>query len=232
MKALWTNFIYKPILWFFIALLGFIPGGSLGLAIIVITLIFKLVLLPLSIKSSKNAVLMRKIQPKIDAVKIKYTDKTIQATELMKVYKQEGVHPMSGCLPLLIQIPFLIALYQVLGVSFTEGAVPFGLVAPTNINNIFLGIDLLSKSIILALLVGVAQYFMAVISASNTNTTGDDMQAQLARSMQVQMKWVLPIAMVFLAYATNGALSLYILVSTLLAIAQEVLVRRYYAKRA
>jgi YidC/Oxa1 family membrane protein insertase len=231
MKAFWKNLIYKPILSLFIIILGIVPGGSLGLAIILITILVKIVLLPLSLKSSKNAVLMKRIQPKIDALKIKFTDKNIQAKELMALYKQEGVHPMSGCLPLLIQIPILIALYQVLGVSFVDGAIPFGLTAPQNINSIFIGIDLLSKSIPLAILVGAAQYFMAHITNNQMSTTGDDMQAQLARSMQVQMKYVLPVMMVFLAYATNGALSLYLLISTLLAILQEVLVRRYYATR-
>lgn len=221
MKAFWSKIIYKPILSLFVLILGFVPDGSLGLAIILITVLFKIALLPLSLKSSKSAILMRKLQPKVDAIKIKYTDKNIQAKELMNLYKIEGVHPMSGCLPLIIQIPILIALYQVLSSS-----------ASTSISHMFLGIDLLGKSIILALLTGVAQYFMATITASNQATpTGDDMQAQLARSMQTQMKYVLPVMMVFLAYATNGALSLYILVSTLLAILQEVLVKKYYAKR-
>ena len=102
MKAFWSNIIYKPILGLFIFILGFIPGGSLGLAIILITILIKIILLPLSLKSSKNAVLMRQIQPKIDAVKIKFKDKQQQAVELMRVYKEEGVHPMSGCLPLII----------------------------------------------------------------------------------------------------------------------------------
>lgn len=221
MKTFWSKIIYKPILNLFVLILGFVPGGSLGLAIILITVLFKIVLLPLSLKSSKSAILMRKIQPKIDAIKIKYTDKNIQAKELMNLYKTEGVHPMSGCLPLIIQIPILIALYQVLNISAAASA-----------NQMFLGIDLLGKSIILALLAGVAQYFMASLTASNQAApTGDDMQAQLARSMQTQMKYVLPVMMVFLSYATNGALSLYILVSTLLAILQEVLVKKYYAKR-
>ena len=94
-----------------------------------------------------------------------------------------------------------------------------------------MGTDLLAKSIPLAILVGAAQYFMAKITMNQAPTVGDDMQAQLARSMQTQMKYVLPVAMVFLAYATNGALSLYILISTLLAILQEVLVKKYYAKK-
>lgn len=232
MKALWKNFIYKPILGLFVVLLNFIPGGSLGIAIIILTAIVKVLLLPLSLKASKNAILMRKLQPKIDAVKIKYTDRNTQALELMKVYKEAGVHPMSGFVSLLIQIPILIALYQVLGASFANTVMPFGLTTPININSMFIGIDLMSKSMVLAILTGAAQYFMARITTANQPaSTSDDMQAQLARSMQVQMKYVLPVMMVFLSYATNGALSLYILVSTLLAILQEVLIKRYYANR-
>lgn len=230
MKTFWTNFIYTPIFKLFLLLAAFVPNGSIGFSIIIITILIKAALLPLSIRSSKNAVLLRKIQPKIDAVKINFKDQKAQAVEIMRIYKEEGVHPMSGCLPTLIQIPVLIALYRVLD-QFFKGVVPQGLSMPESINHVFLGIDLSEKSIILAVLVGVAQYFMARFTPSQS-TTGEDMQAQMAKSMQFQMKYTLPVMMAFLAYATNGALSLYLLISVGLSILQEFLVRRHYEKRA
>lgn len=230
MKSFWTNFIYTPIFKLFLGIVSISPLGSVGFSIITITIAIKAVLLPLSLRSSKNTVLLQKIQPKIDAVKINFKDQKQQAVETMRIYKEEGVHPMSGCLPTLIQIPILIALYRVLD-AFFKGNVPNNLIVPNNITNMFLGIDLSQKSLVLAVLVGVAQFFMAKFMPKQ-NSTGEDVQSQMARSMQAQMKWTLPIMMGFLAYATNGAISLYLLISILLSIVQEFSVRKYYAKKA
>lgn len=230
MKAFWTNFIYTPIFKLFLLIASIAPLGSVGVSIIVITLAIKIALLPLSLRSSKNTLLLQKIQPKIDAIKIKYKDQKEQATETMRIYKEEGVHPMSGCLPTLIQIPILIALYRVLD-GFFKGNVPNNLFVPSGLTNTFLGLDLSQKSIILAVLVGAAQFLMARFTPKQ-NTSGTDMQSQMAKSMQTQMKWTLPVMMGFLAYATNGAISLYLLISIVLSIVQEFLVRRYYAKRS
>lgn len=229
MKTIWTNLIYTPIFKVFLFLASIFPGGSVGFAIIAITVAVKIALLPLSIRASKNAILLRKIQPKIDAVKIKFKDQKAQAVEIMRVYKEEGVHPMSGCLPTLIQIPVLIALYRVME-QFFKGQAPQGLFIPEYLNTMFFGLDLSGKSIILAILVGLAQFFMAKIMPTQ-NATGEDFQAQMARSMQMQMKYVLPVMMAFLAYATNGALSLYLLISISLSIVQEILVKKYYANK-
>lgn len=233
MRAFLRNFVYKPILLLFIKILGFVPGGSLGLSIIIITVFVKIILLPISLKASKSALKMRDLQPKINALKINYPDKQQQTLAIMELYKKEKVNPFSSFVSILIQIPILIALYKVLSISFVGGEIPFGLTAPLNVNQVFLGIDLASKSIILAVLVGLAQFFMARITANKKDDlVGDDMQTQMTRSMQTQAKYVLPVIMAIVSYATNGALSLYILLSIVLAIVQEVFVRNYYAKRS
>lgn len=233
MKSFWKSYIYKPMLVLFLAILGFVPGGSLGLAIIIITILIKVVLLPLSLKASRSAIKMRTLQPKINAIRIKHTDKQAQAMAMMELYRAEGVSPFSGFSSLLIQIPILIALYQVLSLDFINGAIPFDLQAPTVINHMFLGIDLLSRSVVLALLVAVSQYFMAKITATkNEDLVGDDMQTQLTRSMQMQMRYIFPVMMFGLAYVTNGALSLYLFCSILLSIAQELFVKKFYAKKS
>ena len=100
--------------------LGFLLGeiyaliGSYGLAIILFTLIVKIVLFPLSINQQKTMARTGRIQPKIKEIEKKYKgDKQKQSEELMKLYQKEGINPASGCLPLLIQMPFIYALYNI-----------------------------------------------------------------------------------------------------------------------
>lgn len=90
-------------------------GIGYGWSIIVFTIIVKLVLLPLTIKQTKSMKAMQDIQPKIKEIQEKYNGKPEkQNQEIMKVYQEAKINPMSGCLPLLIQFPILIGLYQVL----------------------------------------------------------------------------------------------------------------------
>lgn len=89
--------------------------GSYGWALIVFTVIVNIIMLPLTIKQNKSTANMQKIQPKIAEIQKKYAnDKEKQSQELMKVYQDNGINPMGGCLPLLIQLPIITILYQVI----------------------------------------------------------------------------------------------------------------------
>ena len=100
--------------------LGF---GSYGLAIILLTIIIKVILYPLTVKQLKSMRAMQKIQPELKKLQEKYKDKPqIMQQKLMQLYQKEGVNPMAGCLPLLIQMPILMAMYYTL-FNFDYGAV-------------------------------------------------------------------------------------------------------------
>ena len=106
--------------------MGFILGAiynfvqSYGLSIILFTLVMKIILLPISIKQQKSMASTARIQPKIKELEKKYRgDKQKQSEEMMKLYKEEGVNPMSGCLPMLIQFPIIIGLYSVINKPLT-----------------------------------------------------------------------------------------------------------------
>ena len=106
--------------------MGFILGAiynfvqSYGLSIILFTLVMKIILLPISIKQQKSMASTARIQPKIKELEKKYRgDKQKQSEEMMKLYKEEGVNPMSGCLPMLIQFPIIIGLYSVVNRPLT-----------------------------------------------------------------------------------------------------------------
>ena len=123
MVQLFNVFLYQPILNALVFIYNFVPGHDLGVAIIVITILIKLIFYPFSLKSIKSQKALQDIQPKIEALKNQYKNqKEKLGQEMMKLYKEEKVSPFSSCLPLLIQLPFLIAVYEVFRTGLTDGA--------------------------------------------------------------------------------------------------------------
>jgi len=232
MIEFFKTIFYKPLYNFLIHLIAILPGGSVGLAIIIITVLVKLVLLPFNIKTVVSQIQLKKLQPELQKIKEDTTDKTEQAKKTMEIYKKYGVSPFSGCLPILIQIPVIISLYYVFfqGLNFDTSLFYSSVSAPETINNFFFGADLGGKSLVLAILAGVSQYFQISIvskrSAQDTGGTG--MQAQIGKSLQFQMKYILPIFIVFIAYRISGAVALYWIVNNVFTIILELLIAKKY----
>src|SRR3989338_3906470 len=169
MTQLYVTVLYEPVLNLLVYFYNVLPGNSFGFAIILLTLIVQAVTLPFSIAMLRSQQALQAIQPKVDAVKKKYEGKKEQSArqdmtkEMMAIYKEEKVNPLSSCFVALIQIPFLLAVFQVLrnvtGGAFHEGLYPF-VTDPGTINATFLGVfDLASRSIALAIAAAVAQFF-------------------------------------------------------------------------
>ena len=112
--GIYNAILYKPLFNILVAFYEYLPGQDFGVAVIALTVFIKVVLYPLgtmSIRSQKN---LSQLQPKIKEIQEKYKDdKEKQMKETMQLYKKEKVNPFSGCLPIIIQLPILIALYQV-----------------------------------------------------------------------------------------------------------------------
>ena len=120
----WFYFLTKP----FLYLLSFLGTslGSLGAAILVFTVMLKLITLPLSLKSNHSMARMKALQPEIARIKERFAeDKIRQNQEMMELFKREKVSPMSGCVPTLIQIPIFFALYKVLYIGIEMRQAPF-----------------------------------------------------------------------------------------------------------
>lgn len=199
-----------------------------GLSIIAITVIFRVAFLPLTLRSMKSMKEMQNkmqdLKPKIDALKEKYKDdKTKQNSEMMKLYSSHGVNPLSslgGCLPLLIQLPVFIALYDVLLYSIEMRHSPFlwisDLSRPETLFDIpFVGIPFR----ILPLLMGVSWF----ISQKMTPTT-----AAASESMELQMKMMqfMPIIFTVMFWGLPSGLILYWTVSNILSIGQQLYINR------
>ncbi|MDD2758598.1 MAG: membrane protein insertase YidC, partial [Patescibacteria group bacterium] len=112
---LFHTILYQPIFNFFVGLYNIIPGHDVGLVIIIITILVRVIVYPLTSSSIRAQKSMQDLQPKIEAVKKEFAaDQQKQAAALMQLYKDNKVNPFASCLPLLIQLPVLIALYMVM----------------------------------------------------------------------------------------------------------------------
>ena len=119
--SLYTTFFYQPLFNVLVFIYNTIPGQDLGVAIIALTVLVRVLLYPLSSQSIKAQKMMQDVQPKLDALKKQFgADKEKLASATMQLYREEKVNPLSSCLPLLLQLPFFIALFQV----FRDGTKP------------------------------------------------------------------------------------------------------------
>ena len=159
---------YQPLYNAFVFLINVAPGANVGIAIIFLTIAVRIALLPLSHKSVVSQAKMRTIAPHVDKVKEQYKDnKQEQARKIMELYKEHGVNPFSGCLLLLLQLPIIFALYFVFfkGLPDLKTDILYSFVVhPGTISMVFLGIVLSSKSMVLAVVAAVTQYYQIKLS--------------------------------------------------------------------
>ena len=237
---IWHTFFFDPVYNGLVFFIEVVPGGDVGLAIIAITILVKLILLPLSIKSVRTQKVMRELEPELKKIKEQHKDDRQElAKATMAIYKDAGISPFASIFLLFLQIPIIIALYWSVyrggGVALPEinGDLLYVFITiPTEINMIFLGlIDIAGKSLPLAALAGLTQFFHARLAmpAPEPKKEGEapDLKADFARSMNLQMRYVMPIIIFVVAYTISAAIALYFTVSNLVAIAQEYVVRRH-----
>ena len=214
------NFIlYQPLFNVLILFYQYIPGKDFGVAVILLTILIRLVLYPLMTKSIRSQKILTELQPKIQEIQQKFkNDKQTQAKEIMALYKREKINPLGGFLPLLIQLPILIALYQV----FWKGVLVEG-IDPT-----FLGIlNLAQPSIILAVLAGICQFFQTKTMTPKAQKVKDgDKVGQFSNMMQKQMLYIFPIFTVFILFKMPSAIGLYWVVTSLFYIGQQYLIMK------
>jgi YidC/Oxa1 family membrane protein insertase len=228
MIAIFHAVFYQPLYNLLLFTYGNFPIRDFGIAVILVTIVVKLILYPFSLKSIKAQRSMLELQPKINQIKERYkNDKQAQAQQLMALYKDHKVNPFSSCLPLLIQLPFLFALYRVFmsglqnsGVSDLDSFV----VNPGTINSVSLGmIDLAKPSYALAILAGAAQFMQAKYIQVQQPKPADGGAADesMMASVNKQMLYMMPIMTVIIGFQLPGGLALYWLVTTVLTQLQQ-----------
>jgi len=242
MSFLWNELFFKPIFNVLILLLTILPGMNLGVAIIALTLIIRTILFFPMRSSLKTQAGMQEIQPKIAELKKKHKDNPQRLSEeTMKLYKEHGVNPCGSCLPLLIQMPFLIAVFRVLRLDLS-GDVGYLLypflshVDFTQINIHFLWIKDLteSKDIVLALMVGLAQFVSMWLMQANSKKMKEKMSKgkplkkkknqdvpDQMEMMSKSMTYMMPFMIGYFAYTYPPGLGIYWFVSTVFGIVQQ-----------
>ena len=220
-ETLWTSVFVKPLAWVIVQIGKFV--GNYGLAIIIITILIKLVLFPLTYKSLKQSENMKKAQPKLSKIEKKYAGKNDQesmmmkSNEMMAIYKEYKINPMSGCLTSLLQIPLFFAFYEALYrlpllfegkfLGFQMGMTPLAAAGQGK-----------WYYLILPILVGVVTYFSFKM---NKNTMAGD------QAKQMNMMFNIMIIMIFVtSFSMSTAIIIYWITNSLLGIGQNLLIKR------
>lgn len=228
---LFNLILYKPLFNILILFYQYLPGQDFGIAIILLTILIKVLFYPLGVKAIKSQKVLQELQPKIREIQKKYKDdKEKQTRAMMELYQKEKINPFSGCLPLLIQLPILIALYQV----FRKGLVSEEMInlyyfipKPGQIDPTFFGIMNLSQpSIILAILAGIFQFIQTKMITPKISKVqkGEGQMAQFSGMIQKQTLYFFPIFTVLILWRLPAAIGLYWIIAALFSIIQQYLV--------
>jgi len=205
--------LYQPLFNALVLIYNYFPGHDFGIAIIILTLVVRLILYPSSVKAIKTQKALNELQPQIQELQKKYKDdKEKQVKETLALYKQAKVNPFGGLLPTLIQLPLLIALYTVFWKGFNSAELVnlySFVVNPVNINTMFLGlIDLSKPNIILAVLAGAFQFIQTKTAIPQTTKKGSK-GSDFTVAMQKQMVYIFPALTIFILMGLPSALGLY-----------------------
>jgi len=215
----WNEFVHG-FSWLIQALIGLTTQMGIpnyGLAIIFMTIVIKVVLFPLTNVQLKSMRGMQELQPKLKELQEKYKDdpQKMQA-QMMNLYKEKGVNPFSGCLPLLIQLPILMAFYQALYKFHYTNVAHASFLWIKNLSNA--GPQEGISGLLLPILAALTTYYQQKISTVDTN---DPTQ----RSMLIFM----PIFIGWMAYKFQAGLALYWVMFNVLSIAQQLWVNKRYS---
>ncbi len=230
MSSLFHTILYQPLFNLFVGLYNILPGHDLGLVILAVTILTRVILYPLtaaSIKAQKN---LQDLQPKLDAIKKEFKDdKQKQAQATMDLYKNNKINPFTSCLPMLVQLPLLLALFWVMqdglaSKNIAQNLYPF-VRNPGTLNIMSFGLlNLAVPNVVLAILAGIAQFFQAKMLSRKTPPKEAGAGAKdedMAAVMNKQMLYVMPVMTALIGFRLPAGLSLYWFFSTVLMVLQQ-----------
>lgn len=226
MQTIWNTVIYQPIYNTLVFIAQHITAQDVGLAVIVVTVLIRFILLPISKKSIVSQYKMRLLEPKLQEIRNKKLDKQEEAQAQFALYKEEGINPFSGCLYLLIQLPILFALYFVFFKGIDQPQHLYSVLTTEGLQNTLFGIiDITKPYLPLAILAGITQGIQAWLMPKPA-VSGEGFQAQFAKSLATQTKYILPIIIIVFASRLASAVALYWAITNLFSIAQELYFRK------
>lgn len=220
-ESLWTNIFVKPLAWVIIKIGNLVK--SYGLSLILVTILIRAIVMPITLKTAKQSKNMQKAKPELEKLEKKYQNKNDQeammqkSQEMMMIYKKYGINPMSGCLFSFIQIPLFFAFYEAIGripVIFEETFLGFQLgTSPLTavLNGKF-------HYIIFIVLIAAATYFSFKL---NSNAMSDE-QAKQMKLMQN----IMVVMMTITAFSISSGIAIYWVTSNVFTIMQNLIVKR------
>jgi YidC/Oxa1 family membrane protein insertase len=240
---MFTTIVLQPLYNLLTLLTHFAPSNHIWIAISILTLLVKICLVPLYKKQVLSQITMQHIAPKLKELQEKYKDnKEELAKQTIEIYKKYKVNPLSFILSLFIQMPIFFALYRIFSHNLefykdliyttTASILQF----PDAVNYTFLNIDLLGKSLVLAIIAGASQFMLGTIMFKKPEEIQDknkkvDTQTEFMNAMNTQMKFVLPIIIAGTSYALPAAVSFYFIVGNIFAIYQELYIKKPFEKK-
>ena len=212
-NGFWNEFIVWPLVSFITLFKDLL--GTYGLGIVMVTIIIRLAILPLMIKQTKSSKKMQEVQPKLGELKKKYSSKDAQTQqkyqqEMMALFKENGVNPAAGCLPVVIQMPILIGFYHAISRMNSTPEINLGS---------FLWFPLAEPSIILAILAGIMQFLVL-----RTGPAMDNPQMKI-------MMYFMPVMIVGFGIFLPSALTLYWVIGNIISLTQNLVIYKPWEKR-
>lgn len=237
---LWKVFLHQPLYNALVFLISVVPGHDLGIAVILLTLLVKIILIPLSKKMINDQILMKKIEPRLQEIKEKYkNNKEELSRKTLEIYREFKINPLSSVFTMVIQICVVIALYFIITKSINEKETilyPF-ISYPDSVKIMFLGfVDLAAKSLPIAILVGIGQFVQAELTIDKPKKVENQgkevsFKDDFARSMDIQIRYVLPIFIAFIASALPSLVGLYWLTSSVFTTIQTIYLKKHLNKK-
>jgi YidC/Oxa1 family membrane protein insertase len=235
---MFQTILIKPLYNIFIFLIGVVPHGDVGLAIIALTVLVRVIAYPAFSASIKTQMGMQAVQGEVDEINKKYKDNPEEkAKQTMELFKEKEIRPFAGFVALFVQIPIFIALYYAFfreGLPNINTALLYPFVhAPALVNVSFLGfLNLLAKNnILLAVAVAFLQYLVMHFSLARApkpkSKVPNDREAAM-RMQQNMMLYFLPTIMGVLSYTLIGAVGLYFATGSVFSLGQEWLIRKQH----
>ena len=217
----------EPMGWLLAFLYEFI--SNYGIALIVFTTLVRLAILPLYASQLKSSARMKEVHPKMEAIRKKYSnDKEMMNMKMSELYKEEKYNPMGGCLPMLIQMPIILALFVLLRNPIAFISDSQMLMA---VHESFLWIPDLSQPDpwILPIAAGIATFFSYSMTMANASSAASDIGGM--NSMMKMMKYFFPVMIVWMGRSFPAGLSLYWFIGTVFMIGQTYAMNKLKAKK-
>ena len=240
MTGFFNTILVKPLYNALIFLVDFLPYSDIGIAVILLTIAVRFIIFPISRNAIKSQIKMKEIQKPLKEIQDKYKDdKQKMSLEMMNLYRENNIKPFSSFLLILIQLPIIIALFFVFSRTNLPEINPDFLYSfisvPAQINPAMLGFfDLASKSVILAFLAAFTQFIQAQImfkknalmnKKDENEPKKEGMMEDMMKGMQIQMKYVMPVFMYFLALSLGSLIAIYFVTGNIFSIFQEMYIK-------